>query len=320
MGYFFRCKRCGTYISGLRKRVTMTKRSCPECGKIIQPQDVEPEGCGCGCLSIMIVPVLLAAAVIVINIAALMIDVIIKGGVKGLGVVIFILMIFYSLYDLLKWIIRSIQLKKQFNPIILVLACTGFLLYSILDLFVINEIPHVIKTVLSLIVLIIILSHNFYRLHSLFYRKRTNQGFIVENNIASIKSKLQNSASALSNILPSLTNVNRINSDFSGTDLSGVNFSGSNLSEVNLSGTNLRNAILRDAKLNDAILHKADLRASDLRDADLSSSDLSYADLREADLRGANLENAKLRGAVYNELTKLPETFDTNHHEMVKSL
>ncbi|TKD03541.1 pentapeptide repeat-containing protein [Polyangium fumosum] len=95
-----------------------------------------------------------------------------------------------------------------------------------------------------------------------------------------------------------------------GVDLIGANLRGANLIGANLRGANLSGAYLSRTDLSRADLSGADLGGADLSDAGLSDADLSGADLSGADLSGANLSDAYLRGAVYNPLTRWPESFD----------
>ncbi|MDC0744518.1 pentapeptide repeat-containing protein [Polyangium mundeleinium] len=98
--------------------------------------------------------------------------------------------------------------------------------------------------------------------------------------------------------------------ELSGADLSGANFSEANLSEAYLFGADLSGAYLFGAHLRGAYLIGANLIGAHLRGADLIGAHLSGAHLIGADLIGAHLSGANLSGALYNALTRWPESFD----------
>ncbi|MBT7095797.1 DUF4440 domain-containing protein, partial [Candidatus Poribacteria bacterium] len=82
--------------------------------------------------------------------------------------------------------------------------------------------------------------------------------------------------------------------------LTDANLEGAGLESVDLNG-----AILRDAKLSNAVLHSATLKK-----ADLYGADLRRCDLRGADLSGANMFGVQMEGAVHDESTVFPGSFD----------
>ena len=85
---------------------------------------------------------------------------------------------------------------------------------------------------------------------------------------------------------------------------------------VSFKYANLRSADLRSANLEGANLRSANLRDADLWGANLRSADLWGANLRDADLEGADLRYATLEGATYNNLTRFPDGFDPEEHDM----
>jgi hypothetical protein len=129
-----------------------------------------------------------------------------------------------------------------------------------------------------------------------------------------------------------------------GANLRAANLRGANLRSANLRGANLNIAFLDGADLTDADLEGANLSIADLPGANLSEANLTGADLSHADLDGANLKGAffgenpsganllgtflrgadlrgadlrgaflygvKLRGAVANDRTEWPASFD----------
>lgn len=96
-----------------------------------------------------------------------------------------------------------------------------------------------------------------------------------------------------------------------------------NFSQARLVGSNFKGAFLVEAKLTQARLDSANLTYASLLDADLSGASLVGADLRCAALQGANLADADLRdvrltGALYDQSTQFPQSFDKAIHNLVQ--
>jgi uncharacterized protein YjbI with pentapeptide repeats len=122
-----------------------------------------------------------------------------------------------------------------------------------------------------------------------------------------------------------LSKANLIKAELQKADLSKARLRNAKLRKTILSEANLSEADLVGADLRYATLDLADLQKADFRKAILSGIDLSGANLEGADLRGANLQEAiliganlkdtkldttNLQGALIDEKTTWPDTFD----------
>ena len=103
-----------------------------------------------------------------------------------------------------------------------------------------------------------------------------------------------------------------------------ANLNNARLTDVDLTKTNLSSAKLINTTLKNVNLTNASLFAANLREATIEDSDLKKADLNSAFLCGANLskaqnlETAELTGAIYDDNTIFPKTFDPKKAGMIK--
>jgi hypothetical protein len=100
--------------------------------------------------------------------------------------------------------------------------------------------------------------------------------------------------------------------DLRGQDLHGLSLRGLDLTRAQLTVADLQEADAAEAVLRGANLRGALARGVVLRGADLTGADLRCADLRDADLRGAVLDGTRFNGAIVNDFTLVPMSFDPN--------
>lgn len=109
-----------------------------------------------------------------------------------------------------------------------------------------------------------------------------------------------------------LPNLSMIGWKLAKMDLRHADLQMANLCAADLREADLRRADLRNANLKGADLRSAYLQGSRLWGADLRGANLQGANLCHADLCGANLAMSNLRGAIYNNLTTIPDGCDTS--------
>lgn len=149
-----------------------------------------------------------------------------------------------------------------------------------------------------------------------------------------------------------LSNSNLYDADLTGVEIKGGTLNKANLNSTNLSQADLSHLDLTDASLfaanlsnitiNNTILNEADLNSANLSGANLSNVDLTDADLYKVNLRGAsinvnleranlsnadlsganllnaqNLDKAELEGAIYDNETKFPDSFNPENSGMI---
>jgi BTB/POZ domain-containing protein KCTD9 len=124
-----------------------------------------------------------------------------------------------------------------------------------------------------------------------------------------------------------LSNINLAGAFLSDIKLPWVRLDGANLSNTRLNQANLQEAILTKSNLHKAWLQEANLKnaklfGANLTDALLSEANLSEAVLTNAKLMGANLQKATLdkvdlEGAIYNNKTRFPQSFNPSQHSAI---
>ena len=101
--------------------------------------------------------------------------------------------------------------------------------------------------------------------------------------------------------------------DFSDSDMTGVDLYWATLIECNFSKCLLSGSCLQGCNLS-----RSKVCNSDLRNAQFDFNALgTLTRLEGADLSGANLAGALFTRATYDDLTKVPETFDPASHGMI---
>ncbi len=103
--------------------------------------------------------------------------------------------------------------------------------------------------------------------------------------------------------------------NFQKLDLSGAELSGIDLRDADFSSSDLYGA-----KLMDSLLNRVDFSdRTNLAYADLSGANLSEANLSGANLEGANLEGAIALGAIYDQNTTFPVSFNPDLAGMIRA-
>lgn len=119
-------------------------------------------------------------------------------------------------------------------------------------------------------------------------------------------------------ILAKLNNANLFKTDLSKSVFHGALFTG-----ANLVGTNFENANLESSQFIDVITENTNFEKTDLRSTVFSgdfgpNTTLEGANIIRANLRNANLKNVNLVGAIYDEDTKFPRTFDPEEFDLLE--